>query len=54
MENGRFEILSDGLKYIYNNAPEIKGNTDVAIPYYKGNLLKAPNTLTITDAKQAV
>ena len=49
MENGRFEILSDGLKYIYNNAPEIKGNTDVAIPYYKGNLLKAPNTLTITD-----
>ena len=49
MENGRFEILSDGLKYIYNNAPEIKGNTDVAIPYYKGNLLKAPDTLTITD-----
>ena len=49
MENGRFEILSDGLKYIYNNAPEIKGNTDVAIPYYKGNLLKAPDTLIITD-----
>ena len=49
LENGRFEILSDGLKYIYNNAPEIKGNTDVAIPYYKGNLLKAPDTLTITD-----
>ena len=49
MENGRFEILSDGLKYIYNNAPEIKGDTDVAIPYYKGNLLKAPDTLTITD-----
>ena len=49
LENGRFEILSDGLKYIYNNAPEIKGNTDVAIPYYKGNLLKAPETLTITD-----
>ena len=49
MENGRFEILSDGLKYIYNEAPEIKGNTDVAIPYYKGNLLKAPDTLIITD-----
>ena len=49
MENGRFEILNDGLKYIYNNAPEIKGNTDVAIPYYKGNLLKAPDTLIITD-----
>lgn len=49
LENGRFEILSDGLKYIYNNAPEIKGNTDVAIPYYKGNLLKAPDTLTIID-----
>ncbi|WP_368044071.1 immunoglobulin-like domain-containing protein, partial [uncultured Clostridium sp.] len=49
LENGRFEILSDGLKYIYNNAPEIKGNTDEAIPYYKGNLLKAPDTLKITD-----
>ena len=49
LENGRFEILSDGLKYIYNKAPEIKGNTDEAIPYYKGNLLKAPDTLTITD-----
>ena len=49
LENGRFEILSEGLKYIYNNAPEIKGNTDEAIPYYKGNLLKAPDTLTITD-----
>ena len=49
MENGRFEILSDGLKYIYNNAPEIKGNTDEAIPYYKGNLLKAPDTLKVTD-----
>ena len=49
LENGRFEILSGGLKYIYNNAPEIKGNTDVAIPYYKGNLLKAPDTLIITD-----
>ena len=49
LENGRFEILSDGLKYIYNNAPEIKGNTDEAIPYYKGNLLKAPDTLNVTD-----
>ena len=49
LENGRFEILSEGLKYIYNNAPEIKGNTDEAIPYYKGNLLKAPDTLTIID-----
>ena len=49
LENGRFQILSGGLKYIYNNAPEIKGNTDVAIPYYKGNLLKAPDTLKVTD-----
>jgi hypothetical protein len=49
LENGRFEILSDGLKYIYNNAPEIKGNTDEAIPYYKGNLLKAPDSLKVTD-----
>ena len=49
LENGRFEILSDGLKYIYNEAPEIKGDTDVAIPYYKGNLLKAPDSLKVTD-----
>ena len=49
LENGRFQILSGGLKYIYNNAPEIKGNTDVAIPYYKGNLLKAPDSLKVTD-----
>ena len=49
LENGRFEILSDGLKYIYNEAPEIKGDTDEAIPYYKGNLLKAPDSLKVTD-----
>ena len=49
MENGRFEILSDGLKYIYNEAPKFEGDTSTAIPYYKGNLLKAPDTLTITD-----
>ena len=48
MENGRFEILSDGLKYIYNNAPEITGGNEI-VPYYKGNLLKAPNTLKVTD-----
>ena len=49
LENGRFEILSDGLKYIYNEAPKFEGDTSIAIPYYKGNLLKAPDTLTITD-----
>ena len=48
MENGRFEILSDGLKYIYNNAPEITGGKEI-VPYYKGNLLKAPESLTIND-----
>ena len=48
MENGRFEILSDGLKYIYNNAPEITGG-DETVPYYKGNLLKAPESLKIKD-----
>ena len=48
MENGRFEILSDGLKYIYNNAPEITGGNEI-VPYYKGNLLKAPESLTIND-----
>ena len=49
MENGRFEILSDGLKYIYNEAPKFEGDTSIAIPYYKGNLLKAPDTLKVTD-----
>ncbi|WP_302630769.1 immunoglobulin-like domain-containing protein [uncultured Clostridium sp.] len=49
MENGRFEILSDGLKYIYNEAPKFEGGTSIAIPYYKGNLLKAPDTLKVTD-----
>ena len=48
LENGRFEILSDGLKYIYNNAPEIIGGDEI-VPYYKGNLLKAPDTLKVTD-----
>ena len=48
MENGRFEILSDGLKYIYNNAPEITGGDEI-VPYYKGNLLKAPESLMIND-----
>ena len=49
MENGRFEILSDGLKYIYNEAPKFEGDNSTAIPYYKGNLLKAPDTLKVTD-----
>ena len=49
IENGRFEILSDGLKYIYNEAPKFEGDTSIAIPYYKGNLLKAPDTLKVTD-----
>ena len=48
LENGRFEILSDGLKYIYNKAPIITGG-DETIPYYKGNLLKAPSSLKIND-----
>ena len=48
MQNGRFEILSDGLKYIYNNAPEITGGNEI-VPYYKGNLLKAPESLKIND-----
>ena len=49
LENGRFEILSDGLKYIYNEAPKFEENTITVIPYYKGNLLKAPDTLKVTD-----
>ncbi|WP_294398863.1 hypothetical protein [uncultured Clostridium sp.] len=53
MENGRFEILSDGLKYIYNNAPEITGGNEI-VPYYKGNLLKAPESLMINDDHDGV
>ena len=49
LENGRFKILSDGLKYIYNKAPKFEENTITVIPYYKGNLLKAPDTLKVTD-----
>ena len=48
MENGRFEILSDGLKYIYNNAPTITGGGQ-AIPYYKGSLLSIPSDLNVED-----
>ncbi|WP_449390001.1 hypothetical protein [Clostridium sp. ETTB3] len=48
MENGRFEILSDGLKYIYNNAPTITGG-EQTIPYYKGSLLSIPSDLKVED-----
>ncbi|WP_303188618.1 hypothetical protein [uncultured Clostridium sp.] len=48
MENGRFKILSDGLKYIYNNAPTITGGGQ-AIPYYKGSLLSIPSDLNVED-----
>ena len=48
MENGRFEILSDGLKYIYNNAPTITGG-EQTIAYYKGSLLSIPSDLTVED-----
>ena len=48
MENGRFEILSDGLKYIYNNAPTITGG-EQTIAYYKGSLLSIPSDLTVKD-----
>ena len=48
MENGRFEILSDGLKYIYNEAPKFEENTIISIigslgnadTYYKELLLE--------------
>ncbi len=48
MENGRFEILSDGLKYIYNKAPEISGG-EKTIQYYKGNILNVPEDISISD-----
>ena len=48
MENGRFEILSNGLKYIYNEAPKINGG-DEAISYYKGSLLTIPSDIEVVD-----
>ena len=48
MENGRFEILSNGLKYVYNEAPKIIGGDD-PIPYYKGSLLLVPSDIEVTD-----
>lgn len=48
MENGRFEILSDGLKYIYNKAPEISGGEKI-IQYYKGNILNVPEDISVSD-----
>ena len=48
MENGRFEILSNGLKYVYNESPKIIGGDDT-IPYYKGSLLLVPSDIEVTD-----
>ena len=48
MENGRFEVLSNGLKYVYNEAPKIIGGDD-PIPYYKGSLLLVPSDIEVTD-----
>ena len=48
MENGRFEILPNGLKYVYNEAPKIIGGDD-PIPYYKGSLLLVPSDIEVTD-----
>lgn len=48
MENGRFEILSDGVKYIYNNKPIITGG-DTTIEYYKGTLLSIPSDIAVSD-----
>ena len=48
LENGRFEILDNGLEYIYNEAPTILGG-DNAIDYYKGSLLTLPEGISVTD-----
>ena len=48
MENGRFEVLSNGLRYIYNEAPKIIVGDEV-IPYYKGSLLTIPNDMEVLD-----
>lgn len=48
MENGRFEILDDGLVYYYNQAPEIHGG-DNELVYYKGSILTLPKDISVTD-----
>lgn len=48
MENGRFEILDDGLVYYYNQAPEIHGG-DNELVYYKGSILTLPTDISVTD-----
>lgn len=48
MENGRFEILDDGLVYYYNQAPKIHGG-DNELVYYKGSILTLPNDISVTD-----
>lgn len=48
MENGRFEILDDGLVYYYNQAPEIRGG-DNELVYYKGSILTLPEDISVTD-----
>ena len=53
MDNGRLEILTDGLKYIYNNAPEIIGGTEV-IDYYKGTILNVPDSIKVTDDHDSI
>lgn len=48
MENGRFEILNNGLAYIYNKAPKISGGDDI-INYYKGSILTLPSSIKVDD-----
>lgn len=48
MENGRFEILDDGLVYYYNQAPKIHGG-DNELVYYKGSILTLPDDISVTD-----
>ena len=48
MENGRFEILNNGLAYIYNAAPIISGGDDI-INYYKGSILTLPSSIKVDD-----
>ena len=53
MENGRYEILRDGLEYIYNNAPVIEGG-DTPINYYKGSLLTIPSDISVKDDHDSI
>lgn len=48
IQNSRFTIKEDGVKYVYNAAPVIKGH-DSPLVYYKGQILDPFKGISITD-----